>query len=184
MNESIHQVMSAGVHTKQLAIQHVRQGRDGMPVAYHWLSEGINEAVSRQARFDFLVLGDELRIVVIDEVVMPHRPVHTEGDCEEQRTEQKFDTHPGKFSWKRRQKTMSKNQGFQRTPCRWKNHNATAPRPINANRMRIASYQLRINTTEGFLDLAKPYPILAAEAVRSLQPHQTHVRRLGPITPF
>jgi len=93
MNGCVHQVMRARVHTEQLAIQHVRQRGDGMPVTNDRLGKRVNEAVRRQTSFDLVVLGDELRIVVINEVVLPYRPIDAKRDGEKQETDYKRTAH-------------------------------------------------------------------------------------------
>lgn len=97
----VRQMMKAGADAKPLTIQHVGQRGDRMPIPHHGMGERVAKTVRGQAGLDLLVFGDELRIVVIDEVVMPHRPIHGGGHHDEQQTNYQLATHPLRFSLKR-----------------------------------------------------------------------------------
>ena len=50
-----------------------------MPVRNHGLAKGINQTMPAQAIPDFGVLGDKLRIIEENEIVLPDWPINGKG---------------------------------------------------------------------------------------------------------
>jgi hypothetical protein len=63
-------VMPAGPQPKQLAIEHVRNGRERVPVLRVDMGEGPPDALPAQPAVHVRILQDVKRIVVIDELVV------------------------------------------------------------------------------------------------------------------
>ena len=69
MNDDVNQMVGTGVDTKQVTIQSMRQCGYGMPVPNDRLSEGIAHRIQRQTGTNLRILGNELWIVVENELV-------------------------------------------------------------------------------------------------------------------
>lgn len=83
VNGHIHHVRAAGAKTKNLAVKHVRQPRQRMPV------DGITNGCEsprnvrrRKTVTDVDVLGHIFFVVEPDEAVRPHRPIDDERESD------------------------------------------------------------------------------------------------------
>jgi hypothetical protein len=73
------EVVAPGVGTIDLAIKHVREPGEWMPVT-GVKPKGPGQAVPRQARLDPRIVSHILLIVIIDETVLQHGQVQAERD--------------------------------------------------------------------------------------------------------
>ena len=64
-------VMSAGSETVEAAIEHVRKGRERIPMADLCVGESPRDAAQRQPGGNGRILIDVKAVVVVNEVVMP-----------------------------------------------------------------------------------------------------------------
>ena len=88
MKSQVGQVGRSGPQTVELAIEHVGEPREWMPVARDAGREGPGDALHCQAFLNDRVLGHVFGIVVGDEVMAADRRVHDQGDREEQPREE------------------------------------------------------------------------------------------------
>ncbi len=76
VQQHIHQVMRAGIHTEQLAIEHMGHGGKRMPVLRMHVGERPDNAVPIQTGEHVHVVCDVERIVVVDELMMKRLSKH------------------------------------------------------------------------------------------------------------
>ena len=62
-------MMSRSVQPKKLAIEHVRQGRERMPIFGMWVRERPDESVVAQAAADLCIFVNIFVVIKIDEAV-------------------------------------------------------------------------------------------------------------------
>src|ERR1035437_2209509 len=84
MNEQAAEVVPPGVQTKYLAVQHVRQPGERVPVAHFRAAKGPLHARPGEASAHVAVVGDIEVVIVIDEVIAQSREEHPEHDQEQQ----------------------------------------------------------------------------------------------------
>ena len=83
--EQARQVMPARPHPIELAIEHMRQHRDRVPVACDVAVPLPSEALRAQARLHVRIRGDIIGVVVVDEVMPRNRPIdHQRAQRQEQ----------------------------------------------------------------------------------------------------
>src|SRR3954471_8391257 len=76
-----------------------------MPIADHGMAEGVNDRVPSQAGLDPGIVEDELRIIVVNEVMGSNRPVYGQReDCQDQ-PDRQIATHSQGLSSKSTGKT-------------------------------------------------------------------------------
>ena len=80
VQEEAGQMMPAGVEAEELAIEHVAEDGEGMPVAGDLGVQGVAKAGRGHAGLHDGIGGDEVGVVVIDEFVAGHGPIDGEGD--------------------------------------------------------------------------------------------------------
>ena len=69
MDRHANQMMRPCVQSEQLAIQHVRNGRDGVPVAGYYMGKAPSDPTQRQPCGDVFIRIDVLWVVEADELV-------------------------------------------------------------------------------------------------------------------
>lgn len=74
MEENIYQMMRAWIQAEQLAIEHVRDRRQRMPVLGMHMGERPPNPAPAQPRADVRVIKHVKRIVVIDELMLKRLP--------------------------------------------------------------------------------------------------------------
>src|SRR5512133_1666209 len=85
----------------------MREDRYRVPVADHRLREGVDHAGSGQPRANLGVLGDELRVIVVNESIVLDRPINAQSERGQQQAKHPFTTHPRILSGKRPAETSS-----------------------------------------------------------------------------
>ena len=70
MQRDVDRVMRAGIETEELAIKHVRDGRERVPVLRMHMRKRPLHALRRHAAANVRILQNVKRIVVINEAVM------------------------------------------------------------------------------------------------------------------
>ena len=80
-------VVAAGPEPVNLAVQHVRQPRQRMPIAGVHTRERPLDASQRQASLDARVAADIVRVVKVDESLLCDGPVHAGGYEREQQAD-------------------------------------------------------------------------------------------------
>jgi hypothetical protein len=68
MDEQVGEVMPTGIEAKQLAIQNMREIREGLPIEQVVVGEGPSNTLYREARFYVGVVIDGVGIVEADEI--------------------------------------------------------------------------------------------------------------------
>ena len=82
------QVLRPRVRPKDLAVQHVREPGERMPITGVTAGKCPRNIFQIQAAQDVRIGSDIIRIIVINEIVPTHRQVNGEGkECEQQRDE-------------------------------------------------------------------------------------------------
>src|SRR5689334_20626918 len=83
MKEGVDDVMRRWIESEQLAIEHMRNPGDWMPVSRFPMqtAEGPLDPLARQARLNMGVAGDVVRVVVINELVRADWKKN--GECED-----------------------------------------------------------------------------------------------------
>ena len=76
MKGHIYKMVWTGIYAKKLAIEHMGDPGHGMPICGMRVDETPHQAVGSNPALDGGILGNVLRIIVQDEVVMPHRPIN------------------------------------------------------------------------------------------------------------
>jgi hypothetical protein len=80
VQEQAGEMMPAGVEAEQLAVQHVTEKGERMPVVVNLGAQGIAQAGEGHAGLHDGVGGDEVGVVVSDEFAAGHGPIEGEGD--------------------------------------------------------------------------------------------------------
>ena len=83
MQYQIDQMMRSWFHTENLAIQHVRHGREWVPVVRMNVSESPHHVVPVQPCLNSRIAGHVSQIIEIDEPVAQGPPENGEGDGDE-----------------------------------------------------------------------------------------------------
>jgi len=78
MKKQTGQVVRTRMQTEQVAVRHVGKPRQGMPVVSLRGGEGAGDVLHSKPPLHPRILGDILRIIIVDEVVIPYLPVHGE----------------------------------------------------------------------------------------------------------
>src|ERR1051325_1053702 len=81
MEQKIGEMMTGRVDAEKLAIEHVRQPGQRMPVAGVGGAESGTNRVPMQPAQDHRVFGHIVRIIIIDEAVLKHGPIGGKGEC-------------------------------------------------------------------------------------------------------
>ncbi len=76
-------MMPPGIQTKQLAVEHVRQHRQGIPLAHWPVSERPSDAAAGQPGSNLRTRGDEQIVVVIEEAEAERLPIDHRDQCHE-----------------------------------------------------------------------------------------------------
>ena len=76
VEQDIREMMTAGSQSKELAIEHVRNRGERMPVARVSVSERPRDAAQRQAACDDRIAVNVRFIIKIDEIVLERLPKH------------------------------------------------------------------------------------------------------------
>src|SRR5258706_3315537 len=69
-----------------------------MPVGQDRSREGVMNAASGEAFPDYRILCDKLRVIIVNEVMVPNRPINGEGNGSQQEANEPFTTHPQSLS--------------------------------------------------------------------------------------
>ena len=69
-----------------------------MPVGKDRSRERIMNTGSGEASSDYRILCDELRVIVVNEVMVSNRPINGEGNGSQQEANEPFTTHPQSLS--------------------------------------------------------------------------------------
>lgn len=80
MKERIHQMLGSGIHSKELAIQHVRQPGDRVVVINVDIDKGPLDAIPGDPISNGLVFEHVIGIIILHEIVVPDGPKEGEGD--------------------------------------------------------------------------------------------------------
>ena len=80
MDQHVHEQVPAGIQTKELAVQHMREPGERMPVGGVKRGEGPGNSVQRQAAGDHGIVPDVKRVIEIDELVTDDLAVNRERD--------------------------------------------------------------------------------------------------------
>lgn len=85
MEQDIGEVMTAGVQSVELAVQHVREPGQGMPVMRMAVSEGPADAGQGQTLYNLRIIIHILVVIIIDKP-MTERLAEDQkyGDCQQQ----------------------------------------------------------------------------------------------------
>ena len=78
MQRGVHEQVGAGVEAEELDVEHVRDGRQGMPGRLVRVGERPDEPGAREPDADDRMLGHVLVVVVVEERVVPNRRVEGE----------------------------------------------------------------------------------------------------------
>jgi hypothetical protein len=89
MEEHIREVMSTGIEPEQLAIEHVRNTRQGMPVSGMKMGKYSNHAIECDALDDARILVNVNVVIEIDEIVPECLPKDQPGDCDQSEADAK-----------------------------------------------------------------------------------------------
>jgi hypothetical protein len=72
----VHQVRRAGAQPEPLAVEHVRQGGEGLPIAQVMVLKGPDHTRPAQPAANSRVADDAVQVVVVEELELAHRPIH------------------------------------------------------------------------------------------------------------
>ncbi len=75
MEQQASQVVPAGPHAVELAIEHVRHHGDRVPIACHLTAPDPRHAFLGQAGLDMRICGDVVRVVVVNKPMPRDRPI-------------------------------------------------------------------------------------------------------------
>ena len=89
MEEHIREVMSTGVEPEQLAIEHMRDTRQRMPVSRMKMGKYSNHAIEREALDDARILININVVIEIDEIAPKCLPKDQPGDCDQSEADAK-----------------------------------------------------------------------------------------------
>ena len=89
MEKHVCEVMPTGVEPKQLAIEHMRNTRQGMPVSRMKMHKCPNYAIERDALAYARILIDINVVIEIDEIVPECFPKDQPGDCDQSEADMK-----------------------------------------------------------------------------------------------
>ena len=81
MKKHIRKVMSTGVQSEQLAIEHMRNTRQRVPVSRMKMGKNSNHAVEREALDDARIFININVVIEIDEIVPECSPKDQPDDC-------------------------------------------------------------------------------------------------------
>ena len=102
VEQNADEMVHRGVLAEELAIEHVREPGERVPIAGVASGEGPFDVFPFQAALNVRVGGDVIRIVVIDKVVAKSVEVNREGDKRKQQAEQGDGTELFGPGWRRR----------------------------------------------------------------------------------
>ena len=80
MNERVHEQMPTGIETKELAVEHMREPGERMPVRGVKSSESPGNPFQRQAAADHGIVPDVKIVIQADELMTDHLAVNRESD--------------------------------------------------------------------------------------------------------
>jgi hypothetical protein len=89
VKKEIREMMSAGIESKELAVEHVRNCRQWMPVSRVAVRERPNDSGQRQAAGYGRVFIDVNVIVEINEIVAERLPENQPRDCDQKKANAK-----------------------------------------------------------------------------------------------
>ena len=89
MEKHVCEVMSTGVEPEQLAIEHMRNTRQRMPVSRVKMGKYSNHVIERDALDDARILININMVIEIDEIVPERLPKDQPGDCDQSETHAK-----------------------------------------------------------------------------------------------
>lgn len=89
MKEHIRKVMPTGVEPEQLAIEHMRNTRQRMPVSRMKMGKCSNHAIEREALDDARIFININVVIEIDEIVPERSPKDQPDDCNQTETDKK-----------------------------------------------------------------------------------------------
>ncbi len=89
MEEHIREVMSTGVEPEQLAIEHMRNTRQGMPVSRMKMGKYTNHTIECDALDDARILININVVIEIDEIVPECLPKDQPSDCDQSEADAK-----------------------------------------------------------------------------------------------
>ena len=89
MKEHIRKVMPTGAEPEQLAIEHMRNTRQRMPVSRMKMRKCSNHAIEREALDDARILININVVIEIDEVVPERLPKNQPDDCNQTERKEK-----------------------------------------------------------------------------------------------
>src|SRR5437764_15480172 len=78
MEQQVYKVVRSSFQSEELAIQHVRQRGQGLPIAQVPVLKNPAHTVPAQAAPNDGVSGDSVKVVVIDKLEMPGRPIDSQ----------------------------------------------------------------------------------------------------------
>jgi len=80
VQENIGQMMSFGVETEKLAVDHMRQPGQGVPVGCSGSSEGPDDAIQGQTGLHVMVVRNVYVVIEANKIVLSHLPKNRKGD--------------------------------------------------------------------------------------------------------
>ncbi len=89
MKEHIRKVMPTGAEPEQLAIQHMRNTRQRMPVSRMKMGKCSNHAIDREALDDARIFININVVIEIDEIVPERLPKNQPDDGDQTETDKK-----------------------------------------------------------------------------------------------
>ncbi len=79
MKKQIYKMMPEGIQPEKLTIQHMTERRQRMPHVEVRLSKSPNDTFHAYTFTHVWVVNYVLVVVVVDELIVAHRPIYTEG---------------------------------------------------------------------------------------------------------
>ena len=86
MQKNIREMVTTGVETKQLAVDHVRERRERVPIVPMPSSKCVDDAVNTQSMSDVRIGINIFAVVVVDEVVTDGLRKHQPGNGDQENT--------------------------------------------------------------------------------------------------
>src|SRR4051812_47798676 len=74
MKQDVCEMVSGRIQAEELTIEHVGKRGERVPIARMWMSERAPDALGGEASADHRILGDVIRVVVGDELVLQRLP--------------------------------------------------------------------------------------------------------------
>lgn len=90
VQQNVNKMMSARFQTKKLTIEHVRYGRERMPVVGVSVRKGPDNVFPARSRLDLTILADVCGIVVINKSVSQGLAEDTPGDGDQYGADRDF----------------------------------------------------------------------------------------------